>query len=68
DGPLITYTMVMIAAEPGDDVAPFHYRQPIVLDAVRARLWLDLKADTAPILHAAAPGTLLADPPQPAAA
>jgi putative SOS response-associated peptidase YedK len=68
DGPLITYTMVMIAAEPGDDVAPFHYRQPIVLDAVRARLWLDLKADTVPILHAAAPGTLLADPPQPAAA
>jgi putative SOS response-associated peptidase YedK len=68
DGPMITYTMVMIAAEPGDDVAPFHDRQPIVLDADKARLWLDLATDTAPILGAAAPGTLIADPPQPAAA
>jgi putative SOS response-associated peptidase YedK len=68
DGPMITYTMVMIAAEPGDDVAPFHDRQPIVLDADKARLWLDVAADTTPILGAATPGTLIADPPQPAAA
>ncbi|HWD66690.1 MAG TPA: SOS response-associated peptidase family protein [Caulobacteraceae bacterium] len=68
DGPMITYTMVMIAAEPGDDVAPFHNRQPIVLDAAKARLWLDLATDMAPILGAATPGTLIVDPPQPAAA
>jgi putative SOS response-associated peptidase YedK len=68
DGPMITYTMVLIAAEPGDDVAPFHSRQPIVLDAAKARLWLDTAADSAPILGASPPGTLIADPPQPAAA
>lgn len=68
DEPTVTYTMVMIAAEPGDDMAPFHNRQPVVLDAARARQWLDLAADTTPILGAAPPGTLIADPPQPAAA
>ena len=68
DGHAMTYTMVMIPAEPGDDIAPFHHRQPVVLDAATARVWLDLTADTTPILDAAPPGTLLADPPQPAAA
>lgn len=68
DGPLITYTMVLIAAKPGDDVAPFHSRQPIVLDAAKARLWLDHTADVTPILGAPTPGTLIADPPQPASA
>jgi putative SOS response-associated peptidase YedK len=68
DAPAVTYTMVMIQAEPGDDVAPFHFRQPIVLDAAMAHIWLDLTADTDRVLQAPPPGTLIADPPQPAAA
>lgn len=66
DGPAVTYTMVMIPAGPGDDVGRFHNRQPIVLDAAKARLWLDPSAD--PVLTPAPPGTLIGDPPQPVAA
>lgn len=68
EGPTATYTMVMIPVEPGDDMAPFHHRQPIVLDAMITRLWLDLAADPTPALAPPPPGTLVADPPQPAAA
>lgn len=66
DGPADTYTMVMIDADGDDDVAPFHNRQPVVLDADRAATWLDLTADDAPVLTAPPPGTLVADPPEPA--
>jgi putative SOS response-associated peptidase YedK len=66
-GPAESYTMPMIEAVEGDDLAPFHNRQPIVLDAGRAALWLDLAADPTPILSAMPPGTLKAYPPNPAA-
>jgi putative SOS response-associated peptidase YedK len=67
-GPAESYTMPMINTHAGDDVAPFHNRQPIVLDARRAALWLDLDADPTPVLASMPAGTLIADPPEPAAA
>jgi len=67
EGPLTSYTMVMTATQPGDDMAPFHDRQPVLLDAGRAATWLDLTADYAPILTALPPGALAFDPPEPAA-
>lgn len=67
DGPVENYTMVMMAAGGDDDMAPFHNRQPIVLEAASARTWLDPSQDPAPILTAHK-GTLVADPPEPAAA
>ncbi|MGH7025673.1 MAG: SOS response-associated peptidase [Caulobacteraceae bacterium] len=60
-----SYTLPMIDAVAGDDVAPFHNRQPVVLDAPGAGVWLDLAADPAPVLRAPAPGTLVADPREP---
>lgn len=65
--PVESYTMVMMDAGPGDDVGRFHTRQPVVLDRPAAAAWLDLTADPAPILKAPPPGTLIADPPDPAA-
>lgn len=66
EGRTATYTMVMIPA--GPDVGPFHTRQPIVLDAATARIWLDSGADSAAVLAAPSTGILIADPPQPIAA
>jgi putative SOS response-associated peptidase YedK len=65
EGLVESYTLPMIDTAAGDDVAPFHNRQPVVLDARRAAVWLDLVADPAPILKAMPPGTLIADPPDP---
>lgn len=65
--PVDSYTMVMIDALPGDDAARFHNRQPVLLDADSASIWLDLTADPAPILVGPPTGTYAADPPEPAA-
>lgn len=59
--------MVMAATVAGDDMAPFHDRQPVLLDAARATTWLDLGADYTPILNAMPPGMLAFDPPEPVA-
>jgi len=67
EGPLISYTMVMTGTVPGDDMQPFHDRQPVLLDANRAATWLDLGVDYAPILNALPPGSLTFDPPEPVA-
>lgn len=66
--PLTSYTMVMTQAKAGDDMAPFHDRQPVLLDRERARVWLDTAAPYADLLQALPPGSLAFDPPQPAAA
>lgn len=66
DAPIESYTMVMIDAS--DWMARFHDRQPIVLDAARARIWLDLAADVRPLLSPAPASALVADPPEPAPA
>lgn len=63
-----SYTMVMMETAPGDDMHPFHNRQPVILDRPAARAWLDPKADYRDVLRAPPPGTLRADPPEPAAA
>lgn len=63
-----SYTMVMMDTAPGDDLHPFHNRQPVVLDRAGAHAWLDLKADYRDVLRAPPPGTLAADPPEPVAA
>lgn len=65
EGPLTSYTMVIAATAPGDDMAPFHDRQPVLLDAGRAATWLDLTADYGPILGTMPAGTLAFDPPAP---
>lgn len=68
EGPLISYTMVMTGTVDGDDMRPFHDRQPVFLDRARAATWLDLTADFTPLLTAFPPGALAFDPPEPAAA
>lgn len=68
EGPLVSYTMVMTGCAEGDDMAPFHDRQPVLLDRERARTWLDLANDYAPLLCALPPGSLMFDPPDPVAA
>lgn len=68
EGPLTSYTMVMCATAEGDDMRPFHDRQPVLLDAERAATWLDLGADYGGILKAMPPGWLAVDPREPAPA
>lgn len=62
------YTMLMQPANHGDDMRPFHNRQPVFLDRDSARLWLDLSADYRPILCAPQKGRLSFDPPEPVSA
>lgn len=68
EGPLVSYTMVMTSTQPGDDMHPFHDRQPVLLDRKRATIWLDLESDFKPILTALPHGSLVFDPPEPAPA
>lgn len=65
--PLTSYTMVMTDARPGDDMAPFHDRQPVLLDRERAQVWLNPTLDYGPLLGALPAGSLSFDPPTPAA-
>ncbi|MBS0412554.1 MAG: SOS response-associated peptidase family protein [Proteobacteria bacterium] len=59
------YTMVMMDTAPGDDMHPFHNRQPVLLDRAGAAAWLDLEGDVGAVLRAPPPGTLVADPREP---
>ncbi|WP_276309985.1 SOS response-associated peptidase family protein [Phenylobacterium kunshanense] len=59
-----SYTMVMIDTAPGDDLHPFHNRQPVILDRPAAHTWLDPRADYREVLKAPPAGTLVADPPE----
>lgn len=63
-----SYSMVMMETAEGEDMHPFHSRQPVVLDREGARTWLDLAADYRTVLKAPAAGTLAAEPPAPVAA
>lgn len=60
-----TYTMVMTASVGDHDVAPFHNRQPVLLDRAGARSWLDLDADYQALMAGPPPGTYAFDPPEP---
>lgn len=61
-----SYTMVMQETRDGDDMHIFHNRQPVVLDRQGAAAWLDCAGDYAALLRGPPPGTLVADPPEPA--
>ena len=65
---LVSYTMVMTGAEEGDDMRPFHDRQPVLLDREGAEAWLDPQRPYIDLLNALPPGSLTFDPPQPAPA
>lgn len=68
EGPVESYTMVMQAVRPGDDMEPFHDRQPVFLDAASVGAWLDPSADVAAALKSPPAGSLAFDPPHPAPA
>ena len=57
-GTLETFTLLTCA--PGEDMAPYHNRQPVILTSEGWRTWLDLEADPAPLLHPGPPGSLVA--------
>jgi putative SOS response-associated peptidase YedK len=63
-----SYTMVMQDARPGDDMRPFHDRQPVFLNRESAAVWLDPRERYAPLLTSPPKGTLAFDPPEPVAA
>lgn len=67
-GPVPTYTMVMRGAADNDDVAPFHDRQPILMNRDTAATWLDLTVDHTSALEPPPAGTYVVDPPEPVAA
>ena len=59
---------VMQEAVEGDDMRPFHSRQPVFLTAENVGTWLNPTADVADVIRAPPPGYLAFDPPSPAAA
>jgi putative SOS response-associated peptidase YedK len=63
-----SYTMVMQDTAEGDDMRPFHSRQPVFLDRASAGAWLDCGADCLPLIKGPPAGSLVADPPEPVAA
>lgn len=63
-----SYTMVMQEARDGDDMRPFHNRQPVFLTRDTVATWLDPSADYAPLLASPEKGFLAFDPPEPVAA
>jgi putative SOS response-associated peptidase YedK len=63
-----SYTMIMQDAREGDDMRPFHDRQPVFLDRERAARWLNLSASYRPLITSPPKGMLAFDPPEPVAA
>ena len=63
-----SYTMIMQDALGGDDIRPFHDRQPVFLDARSAAVWLDPRARYHDLLVSSPKGTLAFDPPEPVGA
>jgi putative SOS response-associated peptidase YedK len=60
DGTLESFTIVTTAA--GTDCAPYHDRQPVILDPSQWARWLDLQADPAPLLRAGPSGLITVAP------
>lgn len=56
DGRIESLTIVTTA--PGPDCAPYHNRQPVVLERDQWATWLDLTADPAPCLRAGLEGVI----------
>jgi len=62
-----SYTMIMQDVREGDDMRPFHDRQPVFLDRDGAGRWLDLKASYRPVVTSPPNAMLAFDPPRPVA-
>jgi len=60
DGPIESFAIVTCA--PGPDCAPYHDRQPVILELKDWGLWLDLDADPTPLLQPGVAGSLLVEP------
>ena len=56
DGLIESFTILTCAA--GLDCAPYHTRQPVILEPEHWGTWLDLSADVAPLLKAGEAGTV----------
>ena len=56
DGLVESFTILTCA--PGPDCAPYHTRQPVILDPDQWGAWLDLAADARPLMRAGPAGTI----------
>jgi putative SOS response-associated peptidase YedK len=56
DGVIESFTILTCA--PGPDCAPYHNRQPVILERGEWETWLDLAGDVTPLMRARAAGTI----------
>ena len=56
NGEIESFALLTMPA--GPDVKPYHDRQPVILDRLHYRTWLEATADVGPLLFPPAPGTL----------
>ena len=56
DGEVESFTILTCA--PGPDCEAYHNRQPVILEQGQWAPWLDLTADTAPLLRAGEKGAI----------
>jgi len=56
DGQVESFTILTTA--PGPDCAPYHNRQPVILERDQWATWLDLSADPAPCMRAGLEGAI----------
>lgn len=56
DGPLQSFTLATCG--PGEDIKPYHQRQPVILDAEQAMTWLQLDGPGRELLQPSPAGTL----------
>ena len=56
EGPLHSFTLATCA--PGEDIQPYHHRQPVILDAAAAAEWLKLDGPGKALLQTSPAGTL----------
>jgi putative SOS response-associated peptidase YedK len=59
DGPLDSFTLLTSA--PGPDQAPYHIRQPVILERAQWADWLDVRNDMAPTFKGSSAGTIAAE-------
>ena len=59
DGTIESFTIITCA--PGPDCAPYHSRQPVILERAEWEAWLDLTGDPKPLLRAREAGTILVE-------
>ena len=56
EGPI--ESLAILTTPPGPDAAPYHNRQPVILERDQWSRWLDLEADVAPLLQPGPAGVL----------